>query len=515
MDSDPTPSSQWSCRFCTFRNKPGDKECLCCETPKEAKAPKISSDGQTPQNSGAKDDSITILFDEGDNLMGNGEDIDEVIILKGKKNLAKDSAFSDALRGACAQCPICGCEFEVEDMESLTEHAALHVSGDSREFSVSINTESSSSGTGNRANRTSNSNAKDGSDGKSLISTRGFTTSFEFQYARAYYRSWSSVQSLQEMQSHVNNISKHMMTSADIETCDTSVIIALREHYRLFPHNSRKIALSTHTRHFSSGYGDRGWGCGYRNIQMLSSALLEVPIFKSLLFGGVGHIPSIPVLQQCLEAAWADGFDPGSTMKKHGVFGGNRWIGTYDAVSLFRNFGIRAEIQTFGAKLRDGENRRANGNNGTKSTSSSDSGLPSNVVSMASFQYRRHQPAIYVPHTRMFEWVWEYFETRKTRGDRVIPPLYLQHDGHSRTIVGAENLNGRIALLLFDPSFPPRDVCIKLREKATVPDVIRKTLSEFRHQNYQIVFVPDTTTSIPEHKRKESKNIRQPPTIMS
>lgn len=33
-----------------------------------------------------------------------------------------------------------------------------------------------------------------------------------------------------------------------------------------------------------------------------------------------------------------------------------------------------------------------------------------------------------------------------------IPPLYLQHDGHSRTIVGVEKRGNQINLLLFDPS---------------------------------------------------------------
>ena len=36
------------------------------------------------------------------------------------------------------------------------------------------------------------------------------------------------------------------------------------------------------------------------------------------------------------------------------------------------------------------------------------------------------------------------------------PPLYFQHSGHSRTIVGVEHLkSGKINLLLFDPSKSP------------------------------------------------------------
>ena len=44
------------------------------------------------------------------------------------------------------------------------------------------------------------------------------------------------------------------------------------------------------------------------------------------------------------------------------------------------------------------------------------------------------------------------------------PPLYFQHAGHSRTIVGLEHLkSGKINLLLFDPSKSPSS---KVREYA-------------------------------------------------
>lgn len=38
-------------------------------------------------------------------------------------------------------------------------------------------------------------------------------------------------------------------------------------------------------------------GCGYRNIQMLCSYLITHPAYKLVLFGGVGHVPTIPVIQ--------------------------------------------------------------------------------------------------------------------------------------------------------------------------------------------------------------------------
>lgn len=444
--------------------------------------------------------TMTIIIDEEGPSFNNGLEFDELSTQEVPKRKSQDTAFIDTLKGSCAQCPICGCEFEIEDIDSLTEHASLHVSGDSSQFQVRVVSDSDDASSAPESSQ----GRKNGKSNYQLDTFR-FTTAYEHQYARSYLRSFSDVKSIAEIQNHMNEVTRTMLTAVDSVTCDRNLISALHEHYRLFPNASKKVALATHVKHFSSGHGDRGWGCGYRNIQMMASSLLEIPHFNSLLFGGIGHIPTIPVLQQCLEAAWAEGFDGSSSLKKDGVFGGNRWIGTYEAVSLFRNFNVHVEMQTFGAKLRPG----ARDNGGPAA------GSNGNVVSVTSFAYRRYQPAIYVPHAAMFDWVWKYFDTRKSRGDQFIPPLYLQHDGHSRTIVGAENLNGRIALLIFDPSFPPKDTAFRLRTEASVPDVLRKTLSEFRHQNYQVAYVADTTKAISQRNRSHFKNIVQPRFIQS
>jgi hypothetical protein len=55
-------------------------------------------------------------------------------------------------------------------------------------------------------------------------------------------------------------------------------------------------------------YG-KGWSCGYRNIQMLCSSLMQVPEFKSKLFNGDGIIPGIRDIQLWIEKAWRAGFD--------------------------------------------------------------------------------------------------------------------------------------------------------------------------------------------------------------
>ncbi|XP_063829192.1 zinc finger-containing ubiquitin peptidase 1-like [Ostrinia nubilalis] len=74
-----------------------------------------------------------------------------------------------------------------------------------------------------------------------------------------------------------------------------------------------KTYLCSAVDHYASTYGDRGWGCGYRNMQMVLSSLLKHPPYAALL-GGAGErdcdcVPSIPRLQLLVERAWQLGFD--------------------------------------------------------------------------------------------------------------------------------------------------------------------------------------------------------------
>jgi len=49
--------------------------------------------------------------------------------------------------------------------------------------------------------------------------------------------------------------------------------------------------------------------------------------------------------------------------------------------------------------------------------------------------------------------VKKYFENQINSNSRTIHPIYLQHDGHSRTIVGIEEgVDHGLSLIIFDPS---------------------------------------------------------------
>ena len=116
--------------------------------------------------------------------------------------------------------------------------------------------------------------------------------------------------------------------------------------------NSTSI-LSGSVIHFQSIESeDVGWGCGWRNIQILSSHLLmQRPEARQVLFCGAGFVPDIPSLQRWLEIAWERDFDTvGSEHFNHKIYGSRNWIGTTECAALFRSFGLRARVVDFGPK---------------------------------------------------------------------------------------------------------------------------------------------------------------------
>jgi hypothetical protein len=70
--------------------------------------------------------------------------------------------------------------------------------------------------------------------------------------------------------------------------------------------SSRCFFFSPYPFHFSQ---EENWSCGYRNIQMLTSSLLHIQEYRSVLFDGSGKIPTVPELQLLIENAWKSGFD--------------------------------------------------------------------------------------------------------------------------------------------------------------------------------------------------------------
>jgi hypothetical protein len=119
----------------------------------------------------------------------------------------------------------------------------------------------------------------------------------------------------------------------------------------------------------------------------------------------------VKTLQSLIEEAWASGFDePGAAQLGGRLLGTRTWIGATEVAVLLRSQGVRAHIIDFSSLV--------------------------------------------PPHAdNLFRWVWDYFEQGRSqpsgaaavggagRGGAVFQslraPLYLQHQGHSRLIVGA------------------------------------------------------------------------------
>lgn len=165
------------------------------------------------------------------------------------------------------------------------------------------------------------------------------------------------------------------------------------------------------------------WDCGYRNMQtMLSSYLNNDSEARDQLFSTeILGIPTLLELQKKIEKAWEKGFDQiGGMQLDYCLFGTNKWIGATEVVAMLRSCGIRACVADF-----DFTNRQCDLNT-------------------------------------MVKVIWEHFRARNEKNlqniensigkTHFIAPLYLQHQGHSRLILGVEKwINGDIKLLILDP----------------------------------------------------------------
>ena len=107
--------------------------------------------------------------------------------------------------------------------------------------------------------------------------------------------------------------------------------------------NTRVRYLCTLCDHYSSGFIDRGYGCGYRNVQMLLSSLRHDPELADKLFNNNRNMmPSIRKIQQLIEKSWEMGFDLEGKNQFGGVLAGTaRWIGASDVCSMFSSLRIK------------------------------------------------------------------------------------------------------------------------------------------------------------------------------
>ncbi|KAH9558357.1 hypothetical protein CY35_06G004700 [Sphagnum magellanicum] len=372
---------------------------------------------------------------------------------------------------------------------------------------------------------------------------------------------------------------------------------------------SSALAMCSYVEHFESRLGeDLGWGCGWRNIQMMSSYLLEGDDeIREALFGGVGFVPDIFALQQWLEIAWAKGFDSqGAEHFSWKIVGTHKWIGTTECAALLRSFGVRARIVDFqsvgnkrerresllrdksgsvvydhscsrqkpqvvaplvlrapveivdddcvgcGEYIIDGPRFRKSflGNTDMcptcmeqlrKSSKQEDQETVEEYMgreqtateSREETGYDDHlpQPSVDVApegftfdHQHLIDWVWNYFAGKEDTGSsnsssnsssssspsaaKIIitnrSPLYFQHKGHSRTVVGIQrrkaaeqqpgssSSNSKAAeafLLILDPSQRTPDIEKCLRAKSGWQRLVKRSTQTLQQPEYQLCYV--------------------------
>ncbi|KAG0607497.1 hypothetical protein M758_8G033200 [Ceratodon purpureus] len=360
------------------------------------------------------------------------------------------------------------------------------------------------------------------------------------------------------------------------------------------------VALSGYIEHFESRLEeDLGWGCGWRNIQMLSSYMLaQNPEVRDVLFGGAGFVPDIPAMQQWLEIAWLKGFDVlGADYFDWKITGTHKWIGTTECAALLRSFGIRARIIDFrtasskrgmdgmrgkgGSDTEKGSDPGASdelsGNFGRMTVSDQSSDLPSadnlspehNTPEVApvvvadereelhylrpcpenpnlcatcveernncGFSHRLHSSphkgvihngdsrnitgeqrnddftaggggGVYptdvdLNHKYMTNWIWNYFSAESGPGDQQSitfsnrSPLYFQHRGHSRTIVGIERCKKEGSnkeedyLIVLDPSQRTLDIIRSLQRKQGWEELVKRGMHSLNQAEYQLCYI--------------------------
>jgi hypothetical protein len=189
----------------------------------------------------------------------------------------------------------------------------------------------------------------------------------------------------------------------------------------------------------SFGNFDKKWGCGYRNVQMLLSALLHAEP-ALVLFGGAARVddggtvcvPSIKTLQQWLEFAWGGGFDVAGAAQVGAVVGTDEWVGATEAVALLRHQGLKARVVDF--EWKGGPRRQRQ--------------MGDALVEFA----KRHFGEVPVSP-----------ETRQTA-----LPLLLQWEGHSVSVVGvARSRGGDESLLVLDPALSGAYLTSRMKRPST------------------------------------------------
>ncbi|XP_078398362.1 zinc finger-containing ubiquitin peptidase 1 isoform X5 [Cetorhinus maximus] len=187
-------------------------------------------------------------------------------------------------------------------------------------------------------------------------------------------------------------------------------------------------------------------------------------------------IPCIPKIQSMIEEAWKDGFDPqGAAHFQNKLQGTRAWIGATEIYSLLTFLRINCQIVDF-----------------------------------------HHPTGPSDTHPRLFEWLRQFYSSGRDAGPRLQPkviwtnkpPIYLQHHGHSRTIIGIEERNnGKLCLLIFDPGNHEMQKLSCRDMTGFSLKMIRRFIGSMKHKQYQIVAVNGFLSMEEKNARKHASAV--------
>ncbi|EPQ58062.1 DUF1671-domain-containing protein [Gloeophyllum trabeum ATCC 11539] len=186
------------------------------------------------------------------------------------------------------------------------------------------------------------------------------------------------------------------------------------------------------TTHVVAERWDRSWGCGYRNFLMACTALMSQE--ERTEYWGLLEEPTPPGvrnLQRWIEEAWKLGYDKeGATQLKRQLVGTQKWIGTADIYVAFTLRSIPCHLADF-AGVRKDPARLVNWVtgyfDGPDSHPPSKTGIASSLLGK-----KRNEEQEESAHIRGGSVEGDRRKVRVTGK----MPLILQHEGHSRLIVG-------------------------------------------------------------------------------
>mmetsp|Transcript_24662 Transcript_24662/g.27236 ORF Transcript_24662/g.27236 Transcript_24662/m.27236 type:complete len:342 (+) Transcript_24662:232-1257(+) len=198
------------------------------------------------------------------------------------------------------------------------------------------------------------------------------------------------------------------------------------------------------------------WSCGYRNLQMLLSAVLPRLSLSNnnqkQQINTTDKIPSLKELQEYLENAWKMGLDSkGADHYGGSIVGKSDEIGAVEVNTILTSLYIDSVVIQF---IRTKESRNLLGPfvwNYFNNTTNLDKSSCSNQIAEQIFvSIEQGNNDNNVNNNRI---------TTAQQQNNVLLPLYLQWEGHSVTVIGIQKLeNGSHQLLVFDPAKDGRNI---------------------------------------------------------